>query len=64
MVIYLQTISIDALLLLLLVSLMSICITKATSTLSLINNDNNNEMKRADECKLKFVRLVSFVLSQ
>jgi hypothetical protein len=49
---------------LLLVSLMSICITKATSTLSLINNDNNNEMKRADECKLKFVRLVSFVLSQ
>jgi len=49
MVIYLQSITCDVLLLLLLVSFVSICITKATSTLSFTNDDNNNRIKRADE---------------
>jgi hypothetical protein len=51
MVLCLQTIPFDVLLLLLLLSLMSICMTNATSTLSSMNVDNNYQMKQADECK-------------
>ncbi|UJR14665.1 hypothetical protein I4U23_001658 [Adineta vaga] len=49
MLIYLQTITCDALHLLLLVSSVSICITKATSIISSSNNDNSNRIRSPDE---------------
>ncbi len=54
MLIYLQSISYDFLSLLLLISFVSIYITKATSSSSFTNDLNNNYVKRADECKRDF----------
>ena len=54
MLICLRTSTCDVLHLLLLVSLVSICITKAASTVPSSNNENNNNnlIRRPDECEL------------
>ncbi len=60
MLIYLQSISFNTLSLLLLISFVSIYITKATSSSSFTNDfNNNNYVKQAEECKIDLTKKIN-----